>query len=378
MPRAPRVPGYHVTQHPSTIPGLQQPPINPPGSSDPTTISRNQVFPYKINIDAISYMGCPDPAANDPIFTSFKLGSYNKGLQLTDEFKKSVNRYTPSQKRTVLRDSPLINSRGQVTISHRGSIQQTIKIQNQPLINFFPSINNPEVLEELAKNNAVFDLGINNPLEVILPIPGNILQNIISYLTSNYHITLTYNNGSSPPQPLGPGQNQYYGRSYQVSFDRSLSYMEDIEEYDLLTRKKVSGWSCPDQAKLIILRHEQISERDYLQGKRYFDYYNIPREAVCIEDRQALSQVGKKTVENLLPENLFSVGFVHTWKKDEDEEEDTLTLEKTDVPCLTTQTAHWSCYSNSSTVRVEWNERDCKVNDLYARCAAYFSFCTKR
>ena len=238
-------------------------------------------------------MGCPDPAANDPIFTSFKLASYNKGLQLTKAFQKSVNQYTSSQKQTVLRDSPLINARGQATISHRGNVLDAINIQNQPLINYFPSINNPPVLEELAKNNAVFDLGINNPIEVILPIPGSILHNIISYLTSNHHITLTYNAGSTT-QPLGPGQNQYYGRSYQVSFDRSLTYMTDIEEYDLLTRDKVSGWSCPNNAKLIILRHEQISEEDYLRGKRYYDANDIPREAVCIEDRQALSRWAKK------------------------------------------------------------------------------------
>ena len=80
-------------------------------------------------------------------------------------------------------------------------------------------------------------------------------------------------------------------------------------------------------------------------------------------------------MENLLPENLFSVGFMHIWEINENDTQD---LKKTDIPCLTTQTAYWSCYSQSSTVRVEWNERTCNVNDAYARCAAYFSFCTKR
>ena len=369
VPRAPRTP-YSVTQHPSTGPlgGPEQPPGTTP---DPNAETRSQVFPYQINVDTISYMGCPDPSANDPIFTSFKIGSYSKGVQLTDEFKKKLKSQTPSQKVTTLRDSPLINSRGQVSISNRGDVKNTITIQNQPLVNYFPSINNSITLTDLAEKGVSYSIGINNPLEVILPIPGSILQNILSYLASNYHITLTYNNGSSP-QPLGPGRNQYYGRSYQIEFDRNLRYMEDIDEYDLLTRKRVKKWSCPDRSRLVILRHEQLSEQDYERAKRWHEFYKISREAVCVEDRNALSGVGKSMIEKLLPDNLFAVGYVHTWKK----EGESLVLEKTDTPCLTTLTAYWSCYNNSSTSRVEWNERDCKVTDPWHKCPSYFSFCT--
>ena len=367
VPRAPRTPAYTVTQHPSTAPlgGPETP------APDPDIGTRKQVFPFQIDVDSISYMGCPDPSANDPIFTSFKLGSYSKGVQLTDEFKKELKNYNPSQKVTVLRDSPLINSRGQVSISNRGDVKNTITIQNQPIVNYFPSINNSVTLTDLAEKGVSHSIGINNPLEVILPIPGSTLQNILSYLASSYHITLTYNNGSSP-QPLGPGRNQYYGRSYQIEFDRSLRYMKDIDEYDLLTRKRVNKWSCPDKSRLVILRHEQLSERDYLRAKSWHDYYKVTREAVCVEDRSALTRVGKKTLENFLPDNLFAVGYVHTWEK----EGENLKLKKTDTLCLTTLEAYWSCYSNSSTGRVEWNERDCKVTDPYHKCPAYFSFCT--
>ena len=368
VPRAPRNP-YSVTQHPSTAPlgGPQQPPG--PNGPDPSG-TRNQAFPYQINIDTISYMGCPDPSANDPIFTSFKLGSYSKGMQLTDEFKKELKNYTPSQKVTVLRDSPLINSRGQVSISNRGDVINTITIANQPLVNYFPSINNSITLTDLAEKGVAHFIGVNNPLEVILPIPGSTLQNILSYLASNYHITLTYNNGSSP-RPLGPGRNQYYGRSYQIGFDRNLRYMEDIDEYDLLTEKKVKKWSCSDRSRLVILRHEQLSERDYLRAKSWHEYYKVPREAVCVEDSGALSRVGKRVLESLLPDNIFAVGYVHTWKK----KGDSLVLEKTNTPCLTTLTAHWSCYSNSSTSRIEQDEGKCKVNDPWYKCPSYFSYC---
>ena len=381
IPRRPTGPpssGYDLTTQPSTIPGGLQP---PPGfGRDPNSSgSRDQIFPFKINIDTISYMGCPDPSANDPIFTSFKLGAYNKGLILTDEFQKKVKKYeTKGQRQRILKDSFFINSRGQVSISQRGNTRDTITIQNQPLVNYFPSINNPTTLDDLAGDFFADSVGINNPLEAILPISGNILPNILSYLASNYHITLTYNNGSTP-QPLGPGHNQYYGESYQVDFDRGLNYMEDITEYDLLSGAKKGKWSCPEKSRLVILRHHQISEKEYLRGKRYYDYHNMSREAVCVEDKSALSRVGKKTVENLLPKNLFAVGFVHTWQTEGEGEAQTHTLEKTDEVCLTTQTAHWSCYGGqSNTARVEWNTRDCRVNDPYARCPAYFSFCTRR
>ena len=342
----------------------------PTTPGDDPSGTRTQVFPYQINIDTISYMGCPEPSANDPIFTSFKLASYSRGIQLTDEFKNEIKQYNASQKRTVLRDSPLIHSRGQVTVSHRGDVRDAVTIANQPLVNYFPSINNSITLTDLAEKGVSQSIGINSPIEVILPIPGSILHNILSYLASNHHIALTYNNGSSP-QPLGPGRNQYYGRSYQIRFDRNLRYMENIDEYDLLTRKKGKKWSCSDNNRLVILRHAQISGSFYERAKPWHDYYKISREAVCIEDRNALAKVGRKTIENLLPDNLFAVGFVHTWER----EGGSLVLKNTDTPCLTTQTAHWSCYSNSSTLRVEWNERDCKINDKYAKCPSYFSFC---
>ncbi|MCY4513256.1 MAG: hypothetical protein OXB86_06175 [Bdellovibrionales bacterium] len=368
LPRPPQTP-YGVTLNPSTAPpgGPQLPSLT---GEDPSG-TRTQVFPYQINVDTISYMGCPEPSATDPIFTSFKLGAYSKGVQLTDEFKNEIKQYDNSQKRTVLRDSPLINSRGQVTVSHRGDIRIPVSIKNQPLISYFPSINDPITLTDLAEKGVSQSIGINNSFEVILPIPGSILHNILSYLASSHHIALTYNNGSNP-QPLGPGLNQYHGRSYQISFDRNLRYMEDIDEYDLLTRKQGKRWNCADNHRLVILRHAQISEEFYLRAKNWHDYYKISREAVCIEDRNALARVGRKAIEDLLPENLFAVGFVHTWERQGESQ----VLEKTDTPCLTTQTAHWSCYSNSSTSRVEFDERDCKINDEWFKCPSYFSFCT--
>ena len=370
-PAASPAPGYDLTGQPST--GAPWP---APGSGgDPNSSgSRDQVFPFKINIDTISYMGCPDPSARDPIFTSFKLGAYNTGLSLTDEFQEKIKQYkTKAQRKIVLRDSVFVNARGQASISRRGDARENLLIQNQPIRNFFPSINNPTALDDLAGDFSADSVGVNNPLEVILPVPGNILQHILSYLASSHHITLTYNNGATP-QPLGPGHNQYYGKSYQIGFDRNLNYMENINEYDLLSGKKGKKWSCLEKSRLVILRHDQISEREYLRGKEYYDSNNMAREAVCIQDRSALSRVGKKNIEDILPENLFVVGFVHTWRT----EGETQTLEETDEVCLTTQTAHWSCYSQSNTARLELNKRDCRVNNLYARCPAYFSFCTRK
>ena len=281
---------------------------------------------------------------------------------------------TQIKNRWFLRDSPLINSQGQVSISKKENVRDIIK-------NFtseFPSINNPTTLKNLAERDVTHTIGVNNPIETTLPIPGNMLPDILAYLSANYHIALTYNNGSHDAYPLGPGQNQYYGRSYQVSFDRNLRYMENIEEYDLLTGNRISSWSCPERSRLMILRHEQISEQAHAHPKlkEWLDYYNVPREAVCVEDRSALSRVGKQSLENLLPDNLFAVGFVHIWEK----EGNRLVLKKTDIPCLTTLIARWSCYYNQSSnpIRVEWNERDCKDNDSYLKCPAYLSFCTTR
>ena len=309
-PFVPRPP--HVTQNPST--GTPTEPS--PGSlgSNPSEITRNQVFPYQINIDTISYMGCPDPSPNDPIFTSFKLGAYSKGLQLTDEFKEETSEYNADQKQMVLRDSSLINSQGQVSISKKENVRDIIK-------NFtseFPSINNPTTLKNLAERDVTHTIGVNNPIETTLPIPGNMLPDILAYLSANYHIALTYNNGSHDAYPLGPGQNQYYGRFYHINFDRNLRYMENIEEYDLLTGNRISRWSCPERSRLMVLRHEQISEQAHAHPKlkEWLDYYNAPREAVCVEDRGALSRVGKQSLENLLPDNLFAVGFVHIWEKE--------------------------------------------------------------
>ena len=321
-------------------------------------------------------MGCSDPAANDPIFTSFKLGAYSKGLELTDEFQKEIEQYDTGQKQTILRDSSLIDSRGQIAITNRGDIRNRFPSNDSPFLDYFPSINDPTTREELAERNVAYTIGINNSIEVTLPIPGDWLKNTLAYLSANHHITLTYNNGLNS-HPLGPGRNQYYGRAYEVDFDKNLRYVEDIKEYNLLTGKRVSGWSCSGKSRLMVLRHEQISEQFWTHRpsdlKEWYDYYEIPREAVCVEDRGALSRVGKQSLEDLLPDNLFVVGFVHTWEKDGSR----LVLKKTDAPCLTTQTAHWSCY-DQNTQRVEWNERNCQVNHSHFKCPAYLSFCTKK
>ena len=333
---------------------------------------RDQPFPYQINIDTISYMGCPDPSATDPIFTSFKLGSYSKGVSLTEEFRKQFTAKSPQQKESLIRSSPFINSRGQVSINERGNIQNVLTIDSQPVIKYFPSISSPQVISDLAREDVTRSMGVNHSIEEILPLSGNILHHVLSFLARGYHITLTYNSGSSR-QPLGPGRNQYYGRSYQIDFDQNLSYMTGVKEYNLLTGKQSARWSCSKKSKLMILRHDEISAYQHRAGRRYFESKNLAQEAICDGDKSALSASQRETVENLLPANLFVIGYVHTWVTDND---GLPKLEKTNTPCLTTQTAYWSCYSQSKTRRVEWDENQCQTNDVDARCPAYFSFCT--
>ena len=345
---------------------IRQP--NPGGSLQ----DRDQPFPYQINIDTISYMGCPDPSATDPIFTSFKLGSYSKGVSLTEEFKKQFTAKSPQQKESLIRSSPFINSRGQISINGRGNIQNLITIENQPVIRYFPPITNPQVVSDLAREDVSRSMGVNHSIEEILPLSGNILHHILSFLARSHHITLTYNNGSSS-QPLGPGRNQYYGRSYQIDFDQNLSYMTGVKEYNLLTGKQAARWSCSKKSKLMILRHNEISAYQHQAARQFFEHEGLAREAICAEDKSALSASQMETVENLLPANLFVIGYVKTWETDEDGLPE---LKETKTPCLTTQTSHWSCYSQSKTRRVEWDENQCQTNDPNIRCPAYFSFCT--
>ena len=333
---------------------------------------RDGVLPFEIKVDAISYMGCPDPTVNAPIpGPIFKLSAFNKGLSLTDEFHKKLKQAgTSAQRQRILEDS--IGSRGQVSISRNGNIRDTVTIQRQPLMSFFP----PLAADVAGGDPFVVLLGIDKPFEAVLPISARYWPKILPDLASNYHLTLTYNNGSTL-HPLGPEYDQYYGTSYQIDFDGSLNYMKNIDEYDLFSGKKEERWSCPEKSRLVVLRHDQISEREYLRGKRYYDYHNMSREAVCVEDKSAFSRVSEKTVESLISENHFVVGFVHIWRTEGVGKAQTHTLEKTSEVCLTSRDADWSCYSQSNTARVEWNARNCVPGDPYARCPAYLSFCTR-
>ena len=355
----------------------------------------------KINVDTLSYMGCSNPSSFFGL-SGFKLGAYSEGLQLTDEFQQMVEEQKEALKKVIVTNSSLVTSRGQVvidaskvirrgqvTINHKGNVREALTVSGQPLIGSFPSVDSSVTIEDLLEKGVLHSVGIDHPIEANLTIPGSVLRKVLSYLSLDFNITLTYNNGSSH-QPLGPELNQYYGRSYQVGFDENLKYMENIIEYDLSTGKAVEKkkWACPNEARFMVLRSEE---------ERWYDPREAAeQEAVCVEDDSVLIPFiqGKQSLERLFPEALIAVGFVHTWKQKDvkdlkpeqlvhrdlpvrnkgDDGKVVWMLEKTDIPCIANRHSDVKCYSLITSI--QWKENECKTSGYYNRCPVYFSFCT--
>ena len=372
---------YHGSVDPTggvqvTVPGDKEPPEKEPGEGGGEGEGRTSVFPYFLNLDTVAYMNCSgDTALNDPVFFTFKFGSYVSGLRLTAEYEETLGNFDAAQREQTLQSADFIDAWAQLSLSRTGSPGQIAQLDSSTPVVQTLTLNQPSVLRSLAVNKVAYKLAHNAPLEMSLPYPGNSLFDLIPKLDTQLTVYLTYSNRKDH-FPISTGNRIYHGRYFNFNFNSNKNYLKGVREYNLLDEKPSGNWVCPESLRFAIHRDSKYTRDLYNNDENIRNYFianNLSLESECVEDSNIFSSEWEPVLMNkVLRGDTFVYGrthkAIHTSGR--------VNWVNTGKKCIRPSDYRYSCYHNKSTVRVEFNEAECSVRaDNTKVCPSYLSVC---
>ena len=356
-------------------------PFRAPG--DPGNASyRDEIYPFDLQLDTIAYMNCPgEISPENPVYFSFKFGSYYKGLRFSGEFLDHIGRRpTVKETRRALGTSTMANSKGQIYLSYKGNPRNVRNFSNsgRGYGYFFSFFDHVEVINNLIHRGKSLVLGGNRLIETSFPASGRSISQITPLLGKTHVFALTYTKGSKD-LPIRKRSGVYYGRTYDV-FLRGGSnhndYMEHIEEVNLLNLRRVGRWRCPEDLRFVIHRHEKTTAWNFDQNEEYFEQEDLLQEGVCVAKPRALRAEHKDLVERVILNRVFTVGESKFWDRHGN-------LEGTGDLCIVPKHSDHDCYNGAgaggaSPLHIEFDpDEECQVFGGERRCPSYFSICVR-
>lgn len=357
--------------------------------------TRNQIYPFDLQLDTVAYMTCPSTpqGIQSRDLFSFKFASLKHGVSLSPEFLQDISQRKQKSSKSLssediepfLKQSPYLNTYPQISLS---TIDNPLYSATQYADIGASALNFNEDIEKMSRYRNVQTLANGRPFIAFFPVGGQHISQVINFLRTGYAFHLSYNHHdlrTDERQILAysvSSQPKYYGRTYDLQFKggrNDQNFISEVKEKYSITQKTEGRWSCRENVRLPIFRHQTFLDAIHRQPQTagFFkqDHINLQPEQEChdigsSEAKQKERRLDKNLLELIVPS--FNVGEIYFFTWNDTESKPTGNL------CLVPKHAGTRCYSQSI-LRVEFeNEESCLPNSSTQECPAYFSVCQRQ